>query len=125
MSEQMTTAERRATCEACTLADVMKDCPFCLFNVGKLEATEPTYQRATGADIFRIWRELWGYAVPLVIEPCKHGRGTVYDWKTYPATLEEPSETVGSVSCDECGDYFELGYEPEGMRLYHENGKEW
>ncbi len=54
-----------ANCKACPLAEVMKDCPYCLFNVGKLEAAEPTItkpkrQPATGADIFRIWRELWG-----------------------------------------------------------------
>jgi hypothetical protein len=53
MSEQMTTAERRATCEACTLAEVMKDCPLCQFDAGE-------YPQATSADVFRVYRRLWG-----------------------------------------------------------------
>ena len=62
---------------------------------------------------FRTARKLLGEQEP----ECPHERGTVYRWKTYPATREEPSETVGRLHCDECGKEFELGDEPEEMEL--------
>ena len=58
-------------------------------------------------------------------QKCEHEKGTVVRVKTYPATREEPSETVGTVICDECGEAFELGYTPEGMSLRDENGREF
>ena len=140
MSDQMTPREINATCEACTLAETMKDCPRCQFDAGE-------YPKATTKDFFDMYRRLWGERTPQdfdvfrMCDPCigvlddtqvkdadfdcPHEAGTVYKWKTYPATREEPSETVGRLYCDECGEEFELGYEPEGMELRWIEGAEY
>ncbi len=43
---------RRALCEACTLADKMKDCPACAFFIES--------PRATPDDVLRVFHQLWG-----------------------------------------------------------------
>ncbi len=96
-----------AMCETCLIADALKACDHCLFDIGGQIAQE------------------YGYRFPLVIEPCKHERGTVYNHRTYSATLHQTEETTGSVTCDDCGAEFVLHYCPDGMRLYTPNGKEW
>ena len=47
---------RRALCEACTLADKMKDCPACDFFIES--------PRATPDDVSRMWTRLWGDKTP-------------------------------------------------------------
>ena len=54
---------------------------------------------------------------------CNHLTGTISEMKIYSATLEEPGETVGKVYCDNCGEYFKLGYEPETMTLKDDCGR--
>jgi hypothetical protein len=68
---------------------------------------------------------LHDHPIPRKENECAHEKGTVTRSKTYPATREEPAETVGTVVCDECGESFELGYTPEGMKLVDERGREW
>lgn len=57
MSDQLTPREINATCEACTLAAIMRNCPQCQFDAGE-------YPRATSKDVFDTYRRLWGNDAP-------------------------------------------------------------
>jgi len=48
---------------------------------------------------------------------CQHERGIVTNYRSYPATREQPSEKTGLVTCRECGEVWPLGYEPSDMDL--------
>jgi len=48
--------EKQANCEACTLANVLKDCPACAFYI--------EYPRVIPEDVMRIWKQLWGNSTP-------------------------------------------------------------
>jgi len=54
------------------------------------------------------------------LKPCTHERGTIYNHKVYPATHDMPSEETGRVECRDCGEVWELGYQPKGMDLRNE-----
>lgn len=64
--------EQIANCLACTLADVMRDCPACQF--------APRVTRATPADVIATWRKLWGSRTPEdVARYTAHLPGEQYD----------------------------------------------
>ena len=74
-------------------------------------------QKGKIARVWVLFQEGYMTNASLECVECQHESGTVYQWHTYLATLEEPGETVGRLYCDTCGEQFELGYEPEGMEL--------
>ena len=113
MSEHYTQTD----CSTCLIGNAMRDCPLCIFYQGqpmKLSSQPEPDVANVDDDLAAIMAMLRG-AMPLV--GCQCENGIVYLWHTYPATPEEPAETVGRVRCVECATDYELGYEPEGMQL--------
>lgn len=53
---EFTRTTKQANCEACHLGTAMKDCPACKFHI--------EYQNATSADVYRMWKRLWGNRTP-------------------------------------------------------------
>ena len=48
---------------------------------------------------------------------CKHERGRIYNFRSYPGTREDLPEETGRVECRDCDEVWELGYQPRGMEL--------
>lgn len=60
----MTTRYTQRDCSTCLIGNAMRQCPQCAFYQG-YEVELPTFHnQATDADIFRIFRQLWGMAPP-------------------------------------------------------------
>ena len=131
MTDTFTPAELRANCEACTLGAAMRDCQKCAFDYGDAP-------HATAEDFAWMRVKLWGgwsladvgslyrmageelLDLTQIQDPpqeCQCTDGTVYKWREYPATVEMPPEIVGRLTCDECGEDYELGYQPTHMEL--------
>jgi hypothetical protein len=51
------------------------------------------------------------------VRPCQHKNCEVENLRVYPETMEQPQEETGTVYCRDCGNEWELGYEPEGIEL--------
>jgi hypothetical protein len=52
------------------------------------------------------------------VSKCQHERVTEHITHFYPSTMEDPSETVGYVVCDDCGENLgELGSNPDDSTI--------